>query len=375
MFRKLAAILLVLALFAACGCCFAEEPAPFESAKEAVSSMGLGWNLGNSFDATGDWIMTSTDKSLRAFETAWGNPVTPDTLMKKLKDLGFNAVRIPITWHFHYKSDGTVNTVWLDRIQEVVDQALEADLYVIINVHHDTGADGWLRATRENYDRNSAVYAKIWEDVAVRFADYPEKLIFEGFNEMLDDNNEWNNPSVEAGEIINAYNQLFVDTVRAAGGRNAERNLVCCTYAAANTDAALAAFTLPEDTAEGHLIAEVHFYTPYEFVTDEGITWTTPISKYSSYVENSVDQVFDRLGKTFGETPLIIGEFATDDKNNTGDRIKWYTRVILDAKKIGAACFIWDNGNGYNMGLIDRTGDKDAFPEIVHACLQAVNEP
>ena len=374
MFRKITAILLTLVLLAACGCCFTED-AKAETAREAVSSMGLGWNLGNTFDATGDWIMTSTNKSVRAFETAWGNPVTPDTLMKKLKTLGFDSVRIPITWHYHFKADGTVNTVWLDRIQEIVDQALDADLYVIINVHHDTGADGWLRATRANYEENSAVYARIWKDVAERFVDYPDKLLFEGFNEMLDDKNEWNNPSAEAGEVINAYNQLFVDTVRATGGRNAERNLVCCTYAAANTDTALKAFRLPEDTIEGHLIAEIHFYTPYEFVTDTGITWTTPKSKYDSYIENSVDQVFDRLKNTFGDTPLIIGEFGTEDKNNTEDRIKWYTRVVTDAKAMDAACFIWDNGIRKEFMLVDRVGDDDNFPEILEACVKAVKEP
>ncbi len=293
--------------------------------------------------------------------------------MTKLKELGFGAVRIPVTWRYHFDEEGNIDEAWMARVQQVVDQAMDAGLYCIINIHHDTGADGWLRATEANFNENSKTFEKLWTQIAERFKEYPDKLLFEGFNEMLDDNSEWNNPKAEAVAVINKYNQLFVDTVRATGGNNVARNLVCCTYAAATTDSTLNGFAIPEDSVSDHIIAEVHFYIPYEFVTDEGVTWTTPISEYTDYVEQSIDSAFDRLKSkmmTKG-VPLIIGEFATDDKDNTEERIRWYTHVIERANEQNITCFIWDNGSGFCMGHIDREGDEDDFPEIIEACINA----
>lgn len=343
-----------------------------EMADSAVQNMRIGWNLGNSLDATGSWIMQYTEGSVESFETAWGNPATPPTLMQKLKSSGFDSVRVPITWNYHFDEEGNIDAKWMARVKEIVDWAMEADLYCIINIHHDTGSDGWLRASKANYDENSQVYKKLWEQIATEFRDYPDLLLFEGFNEMLDENAEWSNPNAEAVEVINWYNQLFVDTVRSTGGNNAERNLICCTYAAATTSSVLDGFRLPEDSAQDHLIAEIHFYLPYEFITDEGVTWTAPLKEYTDYVEQQIDEVFLRLSERFAaeNVPLIVGEFACDDKDNTEERIKWYTHVIEKANEINATCFIWDNGNGFNMGHIDRVGDEDSFPQIIEACVE-----
>lgn len=345
----------------------------YESAESAVENMRIGWNLGNSLDSTGSQFSQNKGVSVTGFEIAWGNPVTPSTLMQKLKSLGFNAVRIPITWNYHFDEEGNIDAEWMGRVKEIVDWAMEAELYCIINIHHDTGADGWLRASKANYEENNELYAKLWEQIATEFKDYPELLLFEGFNEMLDEKAEWNNPDAEAVEVINWYNQLFVDTVRGTGGNNAERNLICCTYAASTTGSAIDEFKLPEDSAENHLIVEVHFYVPYEFITDEGVNWTTPIDTYTDYVEQQIDSVFLRLSERFADenVPLIIGEFACDDKDNTEERIKWYTHVIEKANEINATCFIWDNGNKFSMGHIDRVGDADSFPQIIEACVEA----
>lgn len=222
---------------------------------------------------------------------------------------GISCGEVPITWNYHFDEEGNIDAKWMERVKEIVDWAMEAELYCIINIHHDTGADGWLRASKENYEENSQTYAKLWEQIAAEFKDYPDLLLFEGFNEMLDEKAEWNNPNAEAVEVINWYNQLFVDTVRGTGGNNAARNLICCTYAAATTSSAIDEFKLPEDSVENHLIAEVHFYVPYEFITDEGVTWTTPLDTYTDYVEQQIDGVFsgcqkDLLTKIY---PLSLG--------------------------------------------------------------------
>ncbi len=352
----------------------------FESSFKAVSNMNIGWNLGNYFDATGNWMK---GQRIETFLTGWGNPIIDESLFKKLKNLGFGAVRIPITWLYHFDENGNIDAEWMAKVKEAVDWALDNDLYCIINIHHDTGAaegdkDKWLFASMSNYNKNHELFAKIWKQIAAEFKNYPETLLFESFNEMLDESCDWNNASDDAGKAINSYNQLFIDTVRSTGGKNSTRNLICNTYAAATGESVLTRFVVPTDVVKDHIIGQVHFYKPYEFITDSGITWTTPKKEYSSYIENTVDNSINYVGKTFSTIgpdkkgiPVIIGEFATDNKNNTADRIKWYTRVIKDAKNWGITCFIWDNGDPNTMGHIDRTGTNDAFIDIINACINA----
>ena len=363
----LACVLCVCILFSVTGAL----AAGFETAAEAVDHMGLGWNLGNALDSTGDWILQYTEGTVRDFETAWGNPVTPVSLMQKLKRLGFGAVRIPITWARHFDDKGNMDGAWMDRVQKLVDAAMDAGLYCIINMHHDTGSDGWLRASRANFNRNREKFEHIWRQIAERFASYPQELLFEGFNEMVDESNVWDNPATDGVTALNLYNQAFVDTVRSTGANNARRNLVCCTYAASCSERCMRAFRLPKDSARDHLIAEVHMYNPSGFAfRDEDVTWEPTVSNYSTTVEQTVDWTVEGIGNAFGNTPVIIGEFAAFNKNNTEDRVKWFTRVIRDAGRIGAVCFIWDNGNAAEMGYIDRVGAKDPFPEIIRACVE-----
>ena len=352
----------------------------FESSFDAVANMKIGWNLGNYFDATGRWMK---GQGINTFLTGWGNSVVDESLFKKLKNLGFGAVRVPVTWMYHFDENGNINSEWMAKVKETVDWVLANDMYCIINIHHDTGAkeddkDKWLFASTDNYDKNHELYAKLWTQIANEFKDYPQTLLFESFNEMLDEKNDWNEATEDARKAINKYNQCFVDTVRATGGKNATRNLICNSYAATTSESALKYFEVPSDKVTDHIIGQVHFYQPYEFITDSGITWTTPIKTYNSYVEKTVDDKINYVGKTFGTMgtgkkgiPVIIGEFATDNKNNTSDRIKWYTRVIKDAKKYGIVCFIWDNGDSNTMGHISRTDNNDAFLDIIKACVDA----
>ena len=339
-----------------------------ETAEEALSHIRLGWNLGNTFEASGEWIVRYTEQNTWDFETAWGNPITPATLMPRLKALG--GVRIPITWHYHFDENGIIDEAWMARVQEVVDQAIDAGLYCVVNTHHDTGADGWLRASEANYEKNAELFATLWRQIAERFRDYPDQLLLEAFNEMLNEQSEWNAPSEADTAAVNAYNQLFLDTVRATGGRNATRNLLCCTYAAALTPQAVNGFEMPQDTVADHLIAEVHFYQPWDFTSSDA---NPSQSEFTPQVEGTINGAFVRL-KNLKErlgVPLMLGEFGTEDKKNTEDRDRWFTHVIQKGQELGAPCFIWDNGNGFNMGIVDRVGEADAFPEILQACVEA----
>ena len=170
--------------------------ADFESAKDAVKNMGLGWNLGNTLDANDG---TQTWKTTEEHETCWGQPVTKPELLKMMKEAGFGAIRVPVTWYQEMDANGKVNDAWMKRVKEVVDYVINNGMYCLLNVHHDTGADGgnyksWIKASGANYTQNKAKYEGLWKQIAETFKDYDQHLLFEAYNEMLDEKNTWNEP-------------------------------------------------------------------------------------------------------------------------------------------------------------------------------------
>lgn len=347
-----------------------------QSAKDAVAGMGLGWNLGNTLDSWGTWI--GNNQNPEKYETAWQQPVTTRELMHFMKQGGFNAIRIPVTWWQHLDSDDNIDAAWMNRVQEVADYVIDEGMYCILNVHHDTGSgnEEWLKADMDNFEKNNARYVKIWQQIATRFADYSHRLLFEGYNEMLDQDNTWNAPkSTTSYEAVNKFAQSFVNTVRGTGGNNGTRNLIVNTYAAAHGDAVLNNFTVPTDKVNGHLIVEVHSYDPYNWINKYG-EWTSACS-------NELKSMFSRLNNRFVSKgiPVIIGEYGTNGEGDsvpTGSSSEKLKKAAADnaadmvkqAKALGIATFYW-------MALIDgkdRTDLKWTLPNVVDAMKKAYNE-
>ena len=330
----------------------------FESGKEAVASIGAGWNLGNTLDSYGTWINAPAG-DYKAYETAWQNPVTSKAMIDSVRDQGFNAIRIPVTWSQHIDGKGKVDKKWMERVKEVVDYAYDDGLYVILNVHHDTGEGGsdkvsWIFAEGSTYKKTRKKFAGLWTEIANEFKDYGGRLLFEGYNEMLDKKNTWNAPSSSSSYgPVNDYAQLFVDTVRATGGNNVQRNLIVNTYVASIDQAVLDNFKIPSDSASGHLIAEVHCYSPWGFTgTSKSVTWTSVHKDFGDADRSEIDGIMGRL-KSWSDknnVAVIIGEFGAEFKENE-DQIASYASYFVDAAgKAGIKCFYWDNGDFKTSG-------------------------
>ena len=194
----------ILLLVCSAMVCTSIHAASFETAKDAVKNMGVGWNLGNTLDAAD---ASKTWTTTEQHETCWGQPVTKPELLKMMKEAGFGAIRVPVTWYQEMDKDGKVKDAWMNRVKEVVDYVIDNGMYCIINVHHDTG-DGkqWLHASTTTYNNVKAKYEYLWKQIAEKFKDYDQKLLFEAYNEMLDDNNHWNEPGSNDGyRAINSY--------------------------------------------------------------------------------------------------------------------------------------------------------------------------
>lgn len=304
-----------------------------ETAFEAAANFGPGFNLGNTLDSTSynltdaragkkGWIVQWGKKDAQgnllpeAWETAWGQPLVTEEQVEYILSLGFSTVRIPITWAEHLDENDRIDPMWMARVREVVDMFHSRGVYVIINLHHDGGADGWIEASSASYNAYSGRFASVWTQIAETFADYDERLLFESMNEVLDARNNWGSPTPAASEWINAWNALFVRTVRATGGNNEKRNLILMTYSGGGAEINFTSFVLPEDVIPGHLMITVHNYDPQGF-TWTNATWTRMTARWDEATHGSVlrksFEIYRRYSEQLG-VPVVLGEYNADPK-------------------------------------------------------------
>lgn len=329
---------------------------------ELCGRITVGWNLGNSLDATGSGMSS---------ETSWGNPKTTKELILKVKEAGFDAVRIPTTWYNHLDSDFNISEEWLARVQEVVDYAYDEGMYVILNVHHENWNDPY-ESTLPDVKKK---IKKLWTQIANRFESYGERLIFEGMNEprWKNTNYEWNGGNAEGRRVVNAYNECFVETVRATGGNNRYRALMIPTYAASASG--LDGFTVPQDKS---VIVSLHAYSPYNFAMNPSGTTKFDPNNTSDTQELTLlaGTLYDRfISKGTG---VIIGECGTANKNNYSDRVNWagYFPKLFRSK--GIPVFLWDNnayGSGNEtFGQLHRDTLAWEYPEYIKAFVKAAKQ-
>ena len=335
------------------------------SSTELVADMRIGWNLGNTLDATGGIGLDS--------ERAWGNPKTTQEMIDAVLAQGFNVIRIPVTWegHFGAAPEYKIHDIWMQRVKEVVDYAYDQGAYVILNIHHEE----WHFPSEENKEAASEQLAALWTQIADYFRDYDEHLIFEGLNEPRKKGTavEWTGGDKEGRDVVNHFEQVFVETVRATGGNNELRHLMITGYAASSDRNALASIVLPDDDK---LIVSVHAYTPYNFAlnTEGTDTWDaeTDTKDIDSLMQN-LDELFISKG-----VPVIIGEFGAINKDNEAERVEWVTYYLTKAEEIGVPCIWWDNnaftGSGENMGLLDRRDLTFPYADLLNAMLEATKE-
>ena len=329
--------------------------------------MGIGWNLGNTLEAIGG-------------ETAWGNPMATRAFMDQVKAAGFNAVRIPVAWSkFSDATNFTINQAWMNRVQEVVDYAIDNGMYVVLNNHWD---EGWMQPTFAKQDYVNDRLEKMWVQIALHFRDYEDRLLFAGTNEVLVAG-DYGTPKPEYTEVQNSFNQTFVDAVRSTGGRNAYRNLVVQTFNT-NINHGISFFEMPDDTAEDRLMVEVHYYDPFEFALKEDEEFTqwgkeaTDPSKTASWgAESHADGQFQKMKENFIDNgvPVLLGEYCATDKKAADNDIyrEYYLRYITkSATAHGLVPFYWDNGyaGDYGSALFNRTTGAQLYPELVKAVVE-----
>jgi len=268
-------------------------PDTFNNAVELVSYMRVGWNLGNTLDTTNlSWL--GENPAVTQLETAWGNPVTTRENITTIANAGFNIIRIPVSWNKAVDSNFEIRRDWMERVKEVVDFAVDTGVFIILNSHHD---ENIFKFTNEEMETSLAAYQKIWEQIAYTFKDYDERLIFEGLNEprTMNSPHEWTGGNNEERTNLNIYYQLFVDIIRASGGKNDKRFLMLNTYAASPLQAPINSLVIPNDSVPDRIIVSFHSYTPFSFALS-----IDPSHNYwSRYIASDTAQNTDAISRAY----------------------------------------------------------------------------
>ena len=357
--------------------------------QQITEAMGVGYNLGNSLEANSGGTPN---------ETAWGNPVLTKEFVLAAKTAGFQSIRIPVSYLSKIDDNNgyKIDSAWLDHVQEVVDYCVQNDMYAIVNMHGDgytTVSGGWLLCASSDQTKIKAKYKACWEQIADRFKNYDEHLIFESMNEEFD--GTYGTPNKTAYNNINDYNQIFVDTVRQTGGNNDRRWLLIPGW---NTNINYTAdnygFVLPTDqylssdiaSGEKRIMVSVHYYDPWDFCGTESADktqWGSEATNQSkvptwgdeSYMASQFKKMNDKfVSQGYG---VIIGEFgainkANYDSRNKACRADYYQKVCYYAKQYELVPVAWDNGfdGDYGFCLINRYSCQVTHQDIIDAMME-----
>lgn len=347
------------------------------TALEATRLMGNGINLGNTLEACDNNVGIKTNTPL-SYETHWGQPKTTQAMIDGMKAAGFDTIRIPVAWMTNathlYEGDYTIDADYMDRVEEVVRYARKAGMYVIINDHWDGGWYGMFGSeSAETRALAMEAYKGMWQQIAERFRDYSDYLIFESANEELGGRFDENSPLYCSDSVVtyltdderyaltNEINQTFVDVVRATGGNNAARFLLIAGYSTDINQTCDDRFQMPKDTVDSKLMVSVHYYDPWSYCGASSAVSATKWGKVSDY--EYMDQQLAKMTKfTEAGYGVVIGEYgALPCSDGLKDNTLAYHTAFLDAcTKYNLTNCLWDCS-----GLYKRVSQTFADDDIL----------
>ncbi|MCQ2418014.1 MAG: cellulase family glycosylhydrolase [Oscillospiraceae bacterium] len=354
------------------------------STLDLVKDMGIGINLGNTFESCAnwyeeDWIAKWSEGKPGNYETAWGSPVITKEMIEGIAKEGFGVLRIPVAWSNMMEHDGTytINSEYDQRVHEVVDWTLESGMYAIINIHWD---GGWVNNFPDDKNESMKRYTHMWEQIADSFKDYDDFLIFESQNEELGWDKIWNpwgstDGKAESYALCNEINQKFVDVIRTSGGNNAERHLLISGYNTGIDRTCDDLFRMPSDPANRMAIS-VHYYSPAGFaILEEDADWGKAIPTWGSdsdYASLRNEMKMMKTHFTDKGIPVIIGEYGCPTKNKEPESIRRFLSAVCEeAYKSGHCPVMWSTPGGH----YDRDACRMADQELQKKLYQIGGKP
>jgi endoglucanase len=352
------------------------------TAASLAARIKLGLNIGNTLEAFNNGGIPHASSQ----ETWWGNPQITQATINAAKAAGFDAIRLPCSWdQYANQATAKIADFWLNRVKEVVQFCVNADMIVLLNIHWD---GGWLEnnVTPEKKDAVAAKQKAFWEQIATHMRDFDERVMFASANE----------PNCETAaqmEVLYAYHQTFIDAVRATGGRNSHRVLVL-PLPNVNMDLSKTLWTkMPTDTVADRLMVEPHFYTPPTFcILNEDVSWgrmhyywgpayhslIEPDRNCTFGEEDAVDEHMELANQMFASKgiPVLLGEYGAPRRTtplelelHLASRAYWMKYVTQKALANGVLPFLWDTGD-----LINRSTQAIKDQQGLDALLEAAGK-
>ncbi len=320
---------------------------------DLVAEMGVGWNLGNSFD------VPFRDK------TRWGNPVPSKAIIDAVKLMGFKTLRIPITWGPHQSSSApfTIEDNYLEDVKEVVDYGLQNKMHVIINVHHD---NSWVKPNANEAAITKDRLGNLWTQVATFFKAYNDSLLFETLNEPRLEGipEEWTGGTSAGRGFVNDFHKAAVDAIRATGGNNTLRHIMIPTWAASTVPAAMDDLVIPNNDSK--IIISLHTYFPWAFAGEASISWGSEQDK--SALKSELDRIRQKWIVEEGR-PVILGEWGSIGQNPLETRLDYASFYAEEAAARGLLTIVWDDGGMFR--LYDRHSLSWSYGNIASTIVAA----
>ncbi len=341
---------------------------------QIVNNMGVGINLGNTFEACGDWI--NKNGGVKAYETAWGSPVITKEMIEGYAKCGFGVLRIPVAWSNLMGDNYTISKELMDRVKQVTQWTVDSGMYAIVNIHWDSG---WWEKFPSDKENCMKKYIRIWEQISEGFKNFDGRVMFESLNEEGCWNDVWNrysggtNGKSDAYGLLNEINQKFVDIVRSSGGNNKIRHLLIAGYA---TDIDLTCdklFKMPNDP-KNRCALSIHYYTPATFcILEKDESWGKAKTTWGSDRDKKeLAKYMDMLKTNYVDKgiPVIMGEYGVAKGNKTAEVVRLFISSVAKAAKDRNICpVLWDTPNNF----YDRNHCRFYDEELLKGIIAAVN--
>ena len=335
---------------------------------EFAKNLGRGWNLGGALCCTYHTLDPNVMCGVETEVEAGGSVYTTEEVFEKVKEAGFDFVRIPVTWknHFYMQPGYEIDKAWMDRVQQVVDWALENDLKVILNTHHDSTTGGawnaWYIADNEHYETTSDILTSLWSQIAERFKDYDENLIFETLNEPGYAGAKYGgHGNDESRYVLNKLNNDALEAIRAAGGENENRYVLIPTHGACDDYNTNAALELPDDP---HVLVSLHPYVGADDKMHDIKVWQAFFMAQKFFLNKGYGVVMTEFGDLTSDRNN--GYAPYDESSEKVDELVESYKLYTDlSDRFGVPVCLWDDDQA--MGLFERKTLTWKYPKVVNA--------
>ena len=332
-----------------------------DKASTVISSMGTGFNLGNTFDYE---LHETTPKSIQP-------------IIDLYYEAGMRHIRIPVTWMDGFKGNTLADTngnINFDhprfiQLQAVIDYAIQKNMYVTLNAHHEN----WIYKHYGNSKKYDAAFANLWNHIASHFKNYPQLLIFEILNEPQGNFGDWTGntkPDDAYGlALTRQVNKTGYQAIRKTGGLNQTRVIMVSTNAWGNHMQLSKVYpikdSLPAKGQDPYLAVQLHTYDPWTFCGQTGSNSAYPGSKT---IETSIRKVAAHarllcIPVNYGE--FGVGRDINKAERNTDSVREFYRTIRLTTLSEKMSNTAWDDRGWFGLTQSDNMGNYNFVDNIV----------